>query len=90
MSEVDGWSLPFAAKITILNSVAESKGLNEFKPIDESARENPLPGPFTVHGTRNMESCDSEVGGGGANRKRSAAAIMDDFSKNFPKKVAKC
>lgn len=48
MAEVDAWQLPFAAKFTILHHITEGHGLNDFKPIDGSQVENPLPGSFEV------------------------------------------
>jgi len=50
MEEVDTWCLPFKAKFAILHHISRGEHLGDFRPIDESHIENPLPGPFSVHG----------------------------------------
>lgn len=93
MAEVDSWPLPFAAKLTLLNHVAEGKGLDNFKPIDEGEVVNPLPGPFEVHDDDpNMDDLPTPSRQQRPGRKstRTYSQVTSDFSTLFPKSGPKC
>lgn len=94
MAEVDGWHLPFAAKFSILRHLTQGQGLSDFKPIDESHGQNPLPGPFKVNkGHSGLESfpkpsraiCNST-----RSSSRTYQEIISDYSSIFPQKKQKC
>ena len=51
-NQVDSWPLPFAAKYTLLHFVSKGN-LKDFKPMDESKIDNPLPGEFHVGNSAN-------------------------------------
>jgi peptide methionine sulfoxide reductase MsrA len=100
MAEVDTWPLPFKAKFAILHHVTNGEHLADFRPIDESHIENPLPGPFRVHKEDDeAEAVASHVlplptpSRARNDRKvptRTYQEITSDFIDVFPTKTAKC
>lgn len=82
MTEVDKWSLPFSAKFAVLHHVCDGKGLERFKPIDESGIENPLPGNFALY----PDMAHHEPAVDALPDNRTYQEIVDDFSTIFPTK----
>lgn len=84
MEEVDTWPLPFRAKFAILHHVGGNH-LGDFRPIDESKVENPLPGPFKVHKVLPTPGRNDV-----RRRTRTYQEITSDFMDIFPKTEVEC
>jgi peptide-methionine (S)-S-oxide reductase len=90
MAEVDSWSLPFAAKLTLINHVAGGQGLDNFKPLDESHIVNPLPGPFDVHDEPDLDALPTPSRRSTRKSTRTYSQVTSDFSNIFPMDKPRC
>lgn len=87
MEEVDRWQLPFAAKFTLLRHVVGASQLDDFKPIDASGVEDPLPGAFTEHADEGQGLCATPPARNGRTSRRTFQEIESELFGTQRKKA---